>query len=260
MIPAWVGVAVRTGARRVLAEPGGLLMQVFFYLLVTGAVTSLWRVAVAANSGTVAGYDARALTWYIALSEGAYMAVNSHLIEEVGDDVAGGAVASEMLRPAPVVGVRLATQLGRSLPRLAANSGAGVLLCLLTVGAPPSTTGVALAAPAMLLAGACNLAAMHGVAALTFWLRDARSSWFLYQKLIFIFGGMLLPLQVLPPWLHDVSVHLPFMTMAYVPARLASGHVEPELLLVQLGWLAVLTAFATSAFAAGERRLQAVGG
>ncbi|HMG41387.1 MAG TPA: ABC-2 family transporter protein [Acidimicrobiales bacterium] len=259
-MPPWVGVAVRTGARRVLAEPSALLMQVFFYLLVTGAVTSLWRVAVEANGGTVAGYDARALTWYLALSEGAYLAVHSRIIEEIGDDVAGGTVASEMLRPAPVVGVRLATELGKALPRLAVNCGAGVLLCLLTVGAPPSTAGLLLAVPAMLLAGACNLAAMHGVAALTFWLRDARTSWFLYQKLIFIFGGMLLPLQVLPPWLHDVAVRLPFMTMTYVPARLASGHVEPELLLVQLGWLAVLAAFATSAFAGGERRLQAVGG
>jgi hypothetical protein len=45
-----------------------------------------------------------------------------------------------------------------------------------------------------------------------------------------------------------------------VPGRLASGHAEPELLLVQLGWVAVLAAAAVAAFAAGERRLQAVGG
>jgi hypothetical protein len=48
--------------------------------------------------------------------------------------------------------------------------------------------------------------------------------------------------------------------MAYVPARLASGHVEPWLLLEQLAWLAVLAAAAVAMFDAGERRLQVVGG
>jgi hypothetical protein len=48
--------------------------------------------------------------------------------------------------------------------------------------------------------------------------------------------------------------------MAYVPGRLASGHVEPALLAGQLAWAVVLVGVAALAFAAGERRLQAVGG
>ncbi len=53
---------------------------------------------------------------------------------------------------------------------------------------------------------------------------------------------------------------LPFAAMAYAPARLASGHVEPVLLAVQLGWLVVLLGCAVAVFAAGERRLEVVGG
>jgi ABC-2 type transport system permease protein len=93
-----------------------------------------------------------------------------------------------------------------------------------------------------------------------FWLRDTRATWFLYQKLVFLLGGMLLPLQVLPGFLYHVAMVLPFMAMAYAPARLASGHVEPWLLLVQVGWLVVLVAGAAAVFAAGQRRLQVVGG
>jgi hypothetical protein len=48
--------------------------------------------------------------------------------------------------------------------------------------------------------------------------------------------------------------------MAYVPARLASGHVEPWLLLAQAGWLVGLLACAGGVFWAGERRLEVVGG
>jgi ABC-type uncharacterized transport system permease subunit len=53
---------------------------------------------------------------------------------------------------------------------------------------------------------------------------------------------------------------LPFMAMAYAPARLVSGHFEPWLLLVQLAWLAALSLAATAVFRSGERRLQVVGG
>jgi ABC-type uncharacterized transport system permease subunit len=71
---------------------------------------------------------------------------------------------------------------------------------------------------------------------------------------------MLLPLEFLPTGLADVAKALPFAAMAYAPARLASGHVEPWLLLVQAAWLVALLACAGGVFRAGERRLEVVGG
>jgi ABC-2 type transport system permease protein len=110
------------------------------------------------------------------------------------------------------------------------------------------------------LAITCNVVAQHAVASVAFWVRDIRAVWFIYQKLVFVLGGMILPLQVLPSALEHTALALPFMAMAYAPSRLASGHVEPWLLLVQLGWLAVLGLAASYAFGRGERRLQVVGG
>ena len=143
---------------------------------------------------------------------------------------------------------------------LAALAAAGALAAWVLSGPPPSWSALALAAPSLVLAVACNLALQHAVAAASFWIRDARSAWFLYQKLVFILGGMLLPLQVLPDALYAVAVRLPFAAMAYAPARLASGHFEPMLLLGQLGWLVVLVGLAVATFSAGQRRLQVVGG
>ena len=71
---------------------------------------------------------------------------------------------------------------------------------------------------------------------------------------------MLIPLEALPGWLQRVASLLPFRAMAYAPARLASGHLEPMLLLEQVGWLSLLSVAALAAFGAGERRLQVVGG
>ena len=256
----YLWVALATGAQRAVVAPSGLVVALAFYGIVTAILASLWDAAAGANGGAVAGYSAAALTWYVATSEAATVSLNVRTIEEVGDEIASGAVAVELLRPASVVGIRIAAQLGRALPRLAGCALVGLVISRLLGGPVPHATALALAAPSLVLAITCNVVAQHAFAGAAFWLRDAKSTWFLYQKLVFVVGGMLLPLEVLPQGLEQVAKVLPFMAMAYAPARLAAGYVEPVLIAVQLGWLAVLSAAAIAVFAAGERRLQVVGG
>ena len=260
MIGRALRVSAATAARRTLAQPGGLVVTVFFYLAVVSVLSALWRTAAEANAGAVAGYTAAALTWYVATSEAATVTLHNRLIEEAGEDIASGSVAVELLRPASVLWMRVASQVGASLPRIAVCGLIGVAFSWLLVGAPPHAGALVLAAPSLLLAITCNLVAQHAFAGASFWIRDARSTWFLYQKLVFILGGMLLPLQVLPEAMTRVALWLPFMAMAYAPSRLASGHLEPHLLVVQVLWLGGLSLVAVTVFARGERRLQVVGG
>ena len=256
----WEPVATRTAAQRVLAERGGMGVAIGFYVIVVAVLAGLWRAAADANGGAIAGYSAVALTWYIATSEAATVSLNIRMISDIGDDIGSGAVAVELLRPVSVLWMRVVSEVGRALPRLATLMAAGAVLATITAGAPPRPEALLLAAPALVLAITCNIVAQHAFAAIAFWVRDAGSAWFLYSKLVFVLGGMLIPLQVLPSWLRTIAFALPFQAMAYVPARLASGHVEPWLLLEQLAWLAVLAAAAVAMFNAGERRLQVVGG
>jgi ABC-2 type transport system permease protein len=256
----WAGEAARTAALRVLAERGGLALTLVFYVLVTVVLASLWRAAAGANGGSVAGYSVVAITWYVAMTEATTVSGRQRLIPDVGRDIGSGAIAVELLRPAPVLGVRLAGELGHVLPRLAACVVTGAALSTIASGPPPQAAALALAIPSLVLAVACNLVAQYAFAGAAFWLRDAGSAWFIYQKLVFILGGMLIPLEALPDWLHRIASVLPFRAMAYTPARLASGHFEPVLVAEQVGWLVLLVAGATAVFRAGERRLQVVGG
>ena len=258
----WRALRVSAGmaARRTMLQPGGLVVTVFFYLSVVSVLSALWRTATQANSGAVAGYSAVALTWYVATSEAATVTLNTRLIEEAGADIASGSVAVELLRPVSLLWLRVATQIGGALPRIAVCAVLGIAFSWWMGGPPLHGWALLLAAPSLLLAITCNLVAQHAFAGVSFWIRDARSTWFLYQKLVFIIGGMLLPLQVLPPAMTRVALWLPFMAMAYAPSRLASGWFEPHLIVVQLGWLAALSSVAIAVFARGERRLQVVGG
>ncbi len=255
---AWVSFS--TAAQRAMADPGGVAVSVLFYAIVIAVLAGVWRVAAAANGGAVVGYSAVALTWYIATSEATTLALNARMIDELGSDIASGAIAVELLRPASALWLRVAAQLGRALPRLCAIAPVGAVLATLTAGGPPHWGALALAVPSIALALMLNVVAQHAFGASAFWLRNAGTAWYLYQKLVFVLGGMLIPLEVFPRWLETITRYLPFRSMAYAPARLASGHVEPGLLLEQVGWLAVLAFVATRVFATGERRLQVVGG
>jgi len=252
--------ALRTALHRGAIDGGGLVVAVSFYVVIVATLSGLWRVAVDANGGDLAGYSAIALTWYIITSEAAIVSVNARHIEEVGLDIATGTVAVELLRPASVLGIRMATQVGRGLPKVAALFVAGGVLATIVSDGPPRPATLVLVVPSLVLAITVNLFAQHTVAAIAFWIRDAGSIWFLYMKAVFILGGMIIPLELLPDGLQHVAMLLPFRAMAYAPARLAAGYWEPQLLVEQGFWMVVLGVAAAAAFRAGERRLQVVGG
>jgi ABC-2 type transport system permease protein len=250
----------RLGFLRTIRSPSDLAVRVGFFAIILLVMSALWGEAVRVHGGVLSGYTDNSLLWYVFAAQTAVLGVRPRSVEEIGDEIGSGTIAIQMLRPVSVVGLRMAIDLGESCARLIAAFAAGTLLTWLFVGGPPSAGALALSVPAVLLACAANIVSSHAFGGIAFWLLDAKSSWFFFQKLVFLPGGMLIPLELLPHPLELGSKLLPFATMAYVPGRIASGHADPLLLVWQLGWLAVLVAMAAAVFAAGERRLQVMGG
>ncbi len=248
------------GLRRSIADPGAILMLTVFLAIVLTVYSSLWGAAVEAHGGSIAGFTLRSLLWYTLCAQAAVAGVRSRIIEEIGDDIGSGGVSIAMLRPVSVVGMRLAIDAGEGLARIVAVFVVdGALTCLL-VGAPPSWGDLALAVPAAMLGCAANLAAQTAFGGMAFWLGDAKAAWFLYQKLVFLPGGMLIPLDLLPAGIASVVRPLPFASMAYAPGSFGSGHADLSLLTVQVFWVVVLTGLAVAVFARGQRRLEVLGG
>jgi ABC-2 type transport system permease protein len=252
--------AFTSGFQRALNQPGEVAVRTAFYGFILIVFAALWAAAVDANGGPISGYGYAALVWYVTGAEATVVATRPRLIEEIGYDISDGSVAVDMLRPISVAVFRMSVEVGEAVAHLIFAAAVGAIAAYLYVGQPPSWESALLFVPAAVLGVACIVASQFAFGAVAFWLEDAKSAWFLYQKLIFLLGGMLLPLQLLPDWLESVARFTPFITMAYVPARLLSGHVEPELLLLQAGWLVALVGAASYAFASGERRLQGAGG
>ena len=247
--------AVATAMRRVVSERAGLVVIGIFYFLVTAVLASLWLTAASANGGSIAGYSAVAIVWYVATTESGTISVPMRLIEDIGTDIGSGQIVAEMLRPVSVLWLRVFNEIGTCLPRLLICVSVGSVFALVVGGPPPEPAALPFAAVSIVLAVSLNLITQHLFAAAAFWIRDAKSTWFLYQKLVFILGGMLLPIEVLPDRLEAIARFLPFVAMAYAPARLASGHVEPWLLATQVLWIGIASCAATWVYRRGEQRM-----
>jgi ABC-2 type transport system permease protein len=248
------------GFRRTIVAPGELAVRIGFFAIILLVMAALWTAATDAHGGSIEGYTRSALLWYVFAAQTAVLGVRQRAIEEIGDEIGSGAVSVQMLRPVSVVGMRMSIEMGEACARIAGALVAGIALTWLFAGPPPSVPALVMAVPAILLGCAANIASQHAFGGIAFWLLDARSTWFLYQKLVFLPGGMLIPLELLPRPLELASYALPFATMAFVPGRIAAGHPDPLLLVWQLAWLAALVGMAVAVYAAGQRRLEVVGG
>jgi ABC-type uncharacterized transport system permease subunit len=169
---------LRSGMRRALGQPDELAVRLVLYVILLVVFAALWHTAMDGHGGEIAGYDFSSLFWYIAGAEAAVISTKPRMIEEIGDEISSGEVATALLRPVSFVGFRFAVEMGEAAVRLAGTIVICAVVGVLYAGAPPSAAGAALYVPMAFLAIACNLAAQHAFAGSAFWLNDAKSGWF----------------------------------------------------------------------------------
>jgi ABC-2 type transport system permease protein len=95
-----------------------------------------------------------------------------------------------------------------------------------------------------------------------FWIGDVSPLFWIAQKLLFIFGGLMLPLSLYPGWMQRVAYATPFPSMLAGPAGFMVGDGA------HVGWLArglglwsvALTLLVYVLYHLAARRLQVNGG
>jgi ABC-2 type transport system permease protein len=97
-----------------------------------------------------------------------------------------------------------------------------------------------------------------------FWLLEINALAGLFDVAVYIFGGTIVPLELLPDWLRGVAALLPFKYIYAYPLALALGRVGGEDiwrgLAVQALWTTGLFLLARLIWRGGLRRFEAVGG
>ncbi|WP_274361884.1 ABC transporter permease [Paenibacillus thermotolerans] len=249
--------------RNQLAYLLDFLVRTVFLIIILYIFLQLWSAVFAGEKEPViAGYTFSQIIWYLIISEAVTLAFPS-LAFRIEEEVKGGDVAYRLTRPIGYVGFHYASYLGEVVLRLGVNLLVGGALGVLVFG-PPSF-GFGWSAFVLVAVGALTVNFLLNmiVALCAFWVEETQGIEFVYKKLLFTVGGMMMPLEMFPGWLQEVCRWLPFQAVLYFPARTVTNFHPGELggmLAVQWGWSAALAVVVAYMYRKGVRKLNVNGG
>jgi ABC-2 type transport system permease protein len=246
-----------------LAYPAEIATRSGMILVFMLVFFQLWHVTFAASGSKILnGLTLHDTMWYLLLAETIELG-RPRLARVISQQVKDGSIAYLLNKPYHFLVYQLSIGLGESLPRMGILFILGGALVWIMTGPPPYLQNWPVAAVA--LSGAWLLHfCFNGLIGLAAFVAEevAPFEW-IYQKLVFILGGMLIPLDFYPAWLQSLAKSLPFAYMMYGPARLfvlPDMQLFVQIFLGQIIWLVLLGGLLSLAFSRGMRRLAINGG
>jgi ABC-2 type transport system permease protein len=208
--------AAAIAARQDFAARGELLGRAAFYGVILLIFSRLWHVAGGGGASSEA-----AMLWYLAITEWVILSTPP-IQNDFERDVRDGDIAYQLGRPASYVGMRLADGAGRTLARMTALGALGFPFTWWLAGSlPPDPVGVPAALALAVVAMAVSLLFQAAIGSTAVWLQDVQPLYWIWQKLLFVFGGLILPLDVYPAWLRAIGEWTPFPALLYGPGKAA---------------------------------------
>jgi ABC-2 type transport system permease protein len=251
----------RIGWTEARAERNELYGRVVFFALILGVFSALWRAV--AKSATGLGQNPQSLVWYLATTE--WILLSAPQIQfQIENEVRRGDVAYQLSRPVSYVGSLFAQALGMLAARTPVLLAAAAGFALLFSGGLPEQPGRLLYAVAFGLLGSIGLISLHIIIGLfAFFLGDIAPLHWVVQKLGFVLGGLVLPLEFYPRFLVRIAAWTPFPSLLYGPASFLLG-AAPERA-VRLGaelvfWIVLMSAAAVALFRRAASSLELNGG
>lgn len=246
-----------------LAYTGDLVVGSFSILIFLWVFLQLWKATYGAlGQATIAGLTLKDTLWYLMMTETILLS-KPRVARTIAENVKDGSIAYLLNKPYDFLLYHLSLGLGNGLTQLAFNALAGGALIWAFVGPPPDVRGWPLALVAILLGWLIDFCVQALIGLAAFVAEEISAFEWIYQKALFILGGMLIPLDFFPEWLQRASQALPFAYTVYGPARLfVSPSLERfvPLLVGQLLWVGVLGLLATLAYRRGMAWLTVNGG
>lgn len=193
--------------------------KAFFILIILFIFVHIWKAAFAGRE-IVEGFSLATIIWYLLFAE-SIVTSGSKVIREINKDIQSGEIAYQLIRPYSYIGYYFAKTLSYKTIGFAITFGIGSILVYLMVGGFNfNFANTPFLIISVFLALTLDFFILLCIALLAFWFEDTNSLKWIYDKILFTIGGMLLPLEMLPNWLSNISKHLPFAFAVYQPSKL----------------------------------------
>ncbi len=246
-----------------LAYPGELVGRSLLIIPFIWIFFQLWQVTFhAAGTDTINGMTLYSTMWYLMMAETIELS-RPQLARTISENVKDGSIAYILNKPYSFILYQFSTSLGETVFRALTNALFGSVVVWWLVGPPPAPLGWLFAIIAVLGTWILNfcISCLIGLAA--FLIEDINSLMLIYQKLVFILGGFIIPLSFYPAWLQSIAKALPFAAMIYGPSQLfiaPSLELFANVLFSQLAWTLVLGTILVIAYRRSVTHLTVNGG
>jgi len=233
----------RIAAAEARRERNELYGRMVFFAVILGVFSSLWRAV--AEAGMPVAADPKSLVWYLASTEWILLSAPP-IHTEIQEAIRRGDVVYRLGHPVSYVVAEFATGLGLMAVR-APFLGLTAFLCAFAfTGWTPPLTALLIVVPFGFAASALITTLYLGIGLLAFWLQDVAPVYWVWQKLMFVLGGLMLPLELYPAFIRRAAMFTPFPSVLAAPASFVLGTnlVTPGALAVRLVLWSGVTAFA----------------
>lgn len=234
-----------------------LYARVAFLVVILGVLSALWNAVAASGAG-----DRSTMVWYLAMTEWILMAAPM-LHFDIESEVRRGDVAYQIARPVSFLGAHVARGLGALALRAPVLLVAACATALVFGGRPAHLAELGRVVAIGVAATAVMSIWYVVLGLLAFWLGDIAPVFWIWQKLTFVLGGLLLPLSFYPKLVIRIAMFTPFPALLTGPASFVL--TQPvfgtlELIMLQVTWLLIGIVAAHALFARAARTLQLNGG
>jgi ABC-2 type transport system permease protein len=241
---------------------GEFIFKSLFILIILFIFTNLWQV-IYSSKQTIEGFTLAMMIWYLLMTESIFTSTWS-IVKEINQDVQSGEIAYKLNKPYNYVFYYFFKSISHSLTGFALTfTLGGILVYILVGGINFNLIFSPLILFSAVLAIILDIFILISIGLTAFWVEDNNSFKWVYDKIIFTIGGMLLPLEVFPKWISGTLQYLPFSFVSYFPAKIFVNFNIGEFIFVSLFQILYILFFiglALIIFKIGSRRININGG
>jgi ABC-2 type transport system permease protein len=238
----------------------GIMIAVRCILML--AICAVWhRIWEATDLGMVElpfQVNVDGLTSYLLVTQWAVFTV-AHRYQDLAELIQSGRVFSLLSRPIPYWQYSLATCLGGVAWMMMAMGITVVVGSWLLIGhLPVPLANIPLAIVCLVLGCMIWMIMQMMIGAAAAWLSNVTPLFWIAQKMMFVMGGLMLPLFFYPGWWQAIAWITPFPAILHLVGAAATAQTDLawwQILAIQLGWLGVAFMLMILVFKRAEQRL-----
>ena len=235
-----------------------IFIRCILFLAICAVWHRIWLATDLSNITLPFSVSVDILIRYLLVTEWVVFAVG-YRYRDIADSIQSGRVFSLLSRPIPYWQYSLANNLGGVTWMMVVIGGTTVLGSWWLIGhLPAQATQIPLALISLSFGCMVWMMIQMMIGAAAAWLGNVTPLFWIVQKMVYVLGGLMLPLFFLPSWCQNFAWITPFPAILYLSGVAASEQTLLhwwQILAIQLAWLIIIFCLMVITFNRAEKRL-----